>query len=250
MASNKVKDDRKILFIDIEWRPALAYVWRMWKQNIQPEMLVEHGGMLCFGAHWKGSNEYLFFSEWEHGRYGMALEALKLLEEADAVVHYNGDKYDLPKISGEILLAGLTPPPKVASIDLMKTVKKQGFNMNRLAYIAPLLRVGNKLKHQGFHLWKSVMDGDEKAQATMKKYCVQDVRVTVKLYEKIYPFIHNHPYLRPSPDKVKPECPACLSTKNQKRGLRYTRTFKIQRNKCTNCGHWFETTRQKITTNT
>lgn len=239
------KEQRKILFIDIEWRPALAYVWRMWKQNIQPTMLVDHGGMLCFSAHWYGSKEFMFFSEWEHGRTGMAQAAKDLIEEADAVVHYNGDKYDMPKISGEIMLAGLQPPPKVASIDIMKTIKKQGFNMNRLAYIGPLLEVGKKLDHEGFALWKKVMDGDATAQTKMKKYCIQDVRLLVRLYKKVLPFITNFPRLRP--DTTGYECPACSSNKTQKRGWRATRMFKIQRNQCTNCGHWFETTRKKAT---
>lgn len=244
MASKK-NDNRKILFIDLEWKPALAYVWQMWKININPDMLVDHGGMLCFCAHWKGSREFMFFSEWEHGREGMAKAAKQLLTEADLVVHYNGDKYDLPKISGEILLAGLTPPPKVASVDLIKTVKKQGFNMNRLAYIAPLLRVGNKMKHEGFHLWKSVIDGDERAQSKMQKYCTQDVRVTARLYDRLLPFIANHPHVSgANPDKN--ECPACTSAKTQKRGFRTTRMFKFQRNQCQSCGHWFETSRHKI----
>jgi len=107
----KTNVDAKILVIDIEWRPALAYVWRMWDQNIQPDMLIEHGGMLCFSAKWVGGKKFLFYSEWKDGRVGMAKAARELLVEADAVVTYNGDKYDLPKITGEIMLAGLSPLP-------------------------------------------------------------------------------------------------------------------------------------------
>lgn len=238
----KRKDDAKILVIDIEWSPALAYVWRFWDENIQPDQLIDHGGMLCFCAHWHGSKEFMFFSKWEHGRVGMAQAALDLLNEADAVVHFNGDRYDMPKITGEILLAGLAPPPKVASIDLLKAVKKFGFNMNRLAYIGPLLGVGGKMKHQGFNLWKDVLNGDAKAQNKMAKYCIQDVRMTAKLYDKIRPFITNHPVLRTGLDT----CPACASKKTQKRGFSYTRSFRIQRNQCTDCSHWFTTTRKKV----
>lgn len=238
----KRKDDAKILVIDIEWAPALAYVWRFWDENIHPDQLIDHGGMLCFCAHWHGEKEYMFFSQWEDGREGMAKAALALLEEADAVVHFNGDKYDMPKITGEILLAGLSPPPKVASIDLLKAVKKFGFNMNRLAYIGPLLKVGGKTKHQGFNLWKDVLAGDEKARRKMTKYCIQDVRMTDRLYSKIGPFITNHPVLRSGAD----DCPHCAKKTTQKRGFRYTRSFRIQRNQCTSCAHWFETTRQKV----
>lgn len=244
-----MKDDRKILVIDIEWAPALAYVWRMYDENISPDQLIDHGGMLCFCAHWHGEKEYMFYSRWEHGRVGMAKAALSLLEEADIVVHYNGDKYDLPKITGEIVLArmedpsaGLKPPPKVASVDLLKAVKKFGFNMNRLAYIGPLLKVGGKTKHHGFNLWKEVLAGNEKSQKKMMTYCIQDVRMTDRLYKRIGPFIYNHPVVRTGAEA----CPVCSSKKTQKRGPRYTRSFRIQRNQCTNCSHWFETTRQKV----
>ncbi|QDP56944.1 MAG: putative DNA-directed DNA polymerase [Prokaryotic dsDNA virus sp.] len=243
MTNKRIDSVAKILVIDIEWQPALAYVWQMWKQNIQPDMLVDHGGMLCFCAHWAGTNEYQFYSKWDDGQKGMAEAALNLLEQADAVVTYNGDKYDLPKITGEIVLAGLTPPPPVTSIDLIKTVKKFGFNMNRMAYIAPRLGIGEKLKHEGFNLWKSVMDGDKKAQERMKKYCIQDVRITAKMYSKIKPFVKNHPHLDAS---TICRCPACNSPRNQKRGFTTTRFYRVQRNKCSNCGHWFQTTRSRI----
>jgi len=238
-----VKNNPKILVLDIEWAPALVYTFDMWNSNASPEKVLDHGGMLCFGAHWLGEKEYMFFSQWEDGRIGMANVALALLSEADVVISYNGAKYDIPKITGEIVLAGLKPPPKVAQIDLLKTVKKFGFNMNRLAYIGPLLGVGKKEKHEGFMLWREVLEGKPKAQAKMKKYCIQDVKVTVRLYNRIKPFIQDHPVLREGAG-----CPVCDSNKTQKRGSRMTRFFRIQRNQCQDCGHWFETTRSKIKT--
>lgn len=237
----KRKDDRKLLILDIEWAPALVYTFDMWDSNASPEKIVDHGGMLCFCAHWYGSKEFMFYSLWEDGQKGMAEAALRLMSEADALVTYNGDKYDIPKLTGEIFLAGLAPPPVVASIDLLKTVKKFGLNMNRMAYIGPLFGVGKKTSHEGFMLWRRVLEGDEKARRKMTRYCIQDVRVTARLYDKVLPFIRNHPKLRTGD-----ACPACESTKTQKRGFRPTRYYRIQRNQCQSCSHWFETTRQRI----
>jgi RNase_H superfamily len=236
-----IKHEPKILALDIEWAPALAYVWRMYDENISPDQLIDHGGMLCVCASWVGSNKFMFWSKWEHGREGMAKAMLDLLTKADAVISYNGIKYDLPKITGEILLAGLSPPPKVAHIDLLKVVKKFAFNMNRLAYIGPLLGLGAKEKHAGFNLWKDVMNGCPKAQKKMTRYCIQDVRITIKLYKKVLPFITDHPNLRGGD-----VCPNCGSSHTQKRGARVTRFFRIQRNQCQKCAAWFETTRSKI----
>ena len=34
----------------------------------------------------------------------------KLLDECDAVIHYNGSKFDIPTLNKEFLLHGLHPP--------------------------------------------------------------------------------------------------------------------------------------------
>lgn len=238
-----MSNNKRLLFIDIEWMPATAYVWKMWDENISPDQLIDDGGMLCFCAHWDGEKDFMFWSLWDDGREGMAKAALELFEQADAVVTYNGDKYDIPKITGEILLAGLNPPPPVTSIDVLKAVKKFGFVMNRLAFIGPKLGVGGKVKHQGFNLWKDVMDGKLTARKRMRRYCIQDVRLLKRLYNKVKPFIKNHPYLASGSSC---RCPICDSATTQKRGLRVTRCYRIQRHQCQDCGHWFETTKTKI----
>ena len=232
----------KILMLDIEWKPAKAYVWKMWDENISPDQLIDPGGLLCFCANWLGSKDYQFFSEWTDGVEGMAKAALKLLNEADAVVTYNGDKYDLPKLRGSIILAGLQPPAPPTSIDLIKSVKKFGFVMNRLAYIAPLLNVGSKMKHEGFRLWRLVDEGDIKARSRMQKYCIQDVKVLVALYNKIKPFIDNHPHLGDN----RSACGNCGSDHVQLRGFRRTKFFKVRRMQCQDCGGWSTGARSKI----
>jgi hypothetical protein len=235
-------NNSKILYLDIEWAPALAYIFDPWNVNITPDHIIDDGGLLCFCAHWHGSKDFLFFSEWDDGLEGMAQAALALLREADAVVTYNGDKYDLPKLRGSMVLAGLNPPPPPTSIDLIKTVKRFGFLMNRLAYIGPLLEIGKKLKHEGFNLWRSVLEGDPKARKRMTKYCVQDVKLLVSLYSRILPFIDNHPHLGDN----KGACGACGGNHIQMRGFRRTKFFKVRRLQCQDCGAWSTGTRQKV----
>lgn len=233
--------EAKILILDIEWRPVQAFVWRAWDENIQPSQIIQDGGLLCVGVKWFGSGKVDVYSEWEHGHEEMLRLVHAAMSEADAIVGYNSSKYDLPKLNGEFVLYGLPPVPPAASIDLIKTVKKLGLFMNRLAFVGPFLGLGKKLEHEGFSLWRKVMEGDAKAQKKMSRYCAQDVLLTEKLYKKLLPYITNHPKLRPGDT-----CPNCESTKTQKRGYRFTRYFRIQRNQCQSCGTWFETTRQKI----
>lgn len=232
----------KILVIDIETKPTLAYVWQAFKVNISPNQIKENGGLLCFAAKYVGEDEVFFYSEWGDGRVPMLQALQRLLTEADAVVGYNSDKFDLAKINGEFLLEGMPPAPPVTSIDLLKTVRKMGFIMNRLAYIGPLLRLGEKLKHEGFDLWTRVLAGNEKAQKKMKKYNIQDVVLTEKLYNKLRPYIRNHPHL----GEDKHECGACGSNHVQSRGFRRTKFFKIQRVQCQSCGAWGDGARTKV----
>lgn len=235
--------DTKILVIDIETKPATAYVWKTFKENIGYEQILEPGGMISFAAKWVGKPEVFFYSDWTHSHGEMVRAAHDLLSECDAVVHYNGDRFDLPKLHGEFLLEGLTPPPPLTSIDVMKSVRKLGFIMNRLAFIGPLLKVGAKVKHEGFELWAKVLEGDEKAQAKMEKYNVQDVVLLEKLYQKIKPYIRNHPNLSNQPAG---SCGACGSTKVQRRGFRRTKNFLIQRIQCMSCGSWSDGSRTKV----
>lgn len=235
--------DKKILILDIETRPAKAYVWRAYgEQSIGVEQIIDAGGVICVGAKYFGEKETFLFSEWEHGQTEMLARVHQMLSDADAVVTYNGDKFDLPKLQGEFLLAGLRPTPPIPSIDLVKTVRKFGFFVNRLAFIGPFLGLGAKIKHEGFELWVKVIAGDTKAQARMSKYCKQDVVLTEKLYKKILPFIKNHPHL----GKERQECGACGSKNTQSRGFRRTKYFKIQRLQCQNCGSWSDGKREKV----
>lgn len=233
----------KILFYDVEWKPALAFVWKMWDENISPDQLVDPGGLLCFSAVWSDDpKKVIFYSEWEHGHQTMVEALHALFEEADALVTYNGDRYDNKKARGEFVLAGLTPPPQITSIDLLKTVKQFGFVMNRLAYIGPLMKIGQKIKNEGFRLWRSVMEGDAAAQKKMQKYCSQDSLLLVELYAKIKPYITNHPHLG---DRM--ACGACDGKVLHSRGYRRTKTFRIQRLQCQTCHSWQDGKREKLT---
>lgn len=240
--TNKLPDQR-VLLLDIETRPTTAYVWRAYDVNINPPMILDDGGTICVGAKWLGDKETKVFSDWEHGHLDMLIEVHAMMSFADSVITFNGDRFDLPKLQGEFILNGLGPTPPCTSIDCLKAVKKFGFFMNRLAYIGPLLGLGEKMEHEGFALWTKVIAGDKDAQERMAKYCAQDVNLLEKLYLRIRPFIRNHPHM----GKVGAyECPACGSHNVQSRGTRRTRAYKIQRLHCQDCGHWGDGTRKKI----
>jgi hypothetical protein len=229
-------NDPRILFLDIEWKPATAYVWQLFDVNVALNQVIDDGGLLCFAAKWLGDRRAQFHAEWDScGRKGMAEAAHALLSEADAIVTYNGDRYDIPKLRGEFLLADLAPPPPHTSIDIYRTIKKLGLLSGKLAYIGPKLVGSGKVKHEGMELWIKAMQGCPKARRTMKRYNIGDVTLLEDVYLKVRPYITNHPHLGMTGPL---QCGACQSHQVQSRGVRRTKASFIQRYQCQACGAW------------
>lgn len=232
----------RILALDIETRPALAYVWGIWDQNISLSHIVETGGVICFASKWVGEKKVDFYSD-QQGHEAMIQQAWNLLDEADAVLHFNGSKFDIPHLQREFMEAHMTPPSPFKQIDLLKTVRTKGrFLSNRLAHIAPQLGLRGKIEHGGFGMWLKCMAGDEKAWRQMQKYNIRDVVELEKLYLELRPWIPTHPTHTDSfNDEGTEACRVCSSTNLERRGLAHTATFSYQRVKCRDCGSWGKT---------
>ena len=225
----------KLLTLDIETSPAIGYFWGLHKVYIQPEQVIEPTRMLCFAAKWVGERGIVYSSEFHSGQEQMLADLWALLDEADGVIHYNGTSFDLPHINREFLLAGMGPPSPYAQIDLWRTVRSQfKFMSNKLDSVAQRLEIGSKAGHEGFDLWKRCLDGDEAAWGRMKRYNIQDVKLTEALYTELRPWIKSHP----SHNLVSGEdhsCPTCGSTNLVKRGLQRTKVSAFQRYQCGEC---------------
>lgn len=227
----------KILHLDIETAPNKAYVWGLFGQNIGLNQIVESGYTMCWAAKWEGEKEIFFSSLNQESNEDMLQKIWELLDEADAVVHYNGEKFDIPTLNKEFLLLGWEPPSPYHHIDLLKTVRKRfRFTSNKLDYVAGQLGIGAKTKHNGMDLWHQCMLGDSKAWAIMERYNKQDVRLLPKLYKKLLPWIKNHPNHSLFMETDRPVCPNCGSHHVVKKGFETTLTMKYQRYKCTGCG--------------
>ena len=204
----------RILTIDIETRPNEAYVWGLWKQNIGLSQLMERGHVMCFVAKWYGETDVIFRSDFHDGHDTMIRAAWDLLNEADMVVTYNGVSFDMPHLQREFALAGLTPPAPWRDIDLIRTVRKEfRFSSNKLANVVQELGVGGKMSTGGFELWRDCMANDPKAWAKMRRYNTTDVKITERLYDRLRPWIRNHPHLglwvEANGDGESWACPTC-----------------------------------------
>lgn len=234
----------KILTVDVETMAGKAYVWKLFDETMGLNQLIEAPRVICWGAKWMGRKGVIQMDE-RGGRKAMLKGLWDLIEQADAVVSYNGDKFDIPKINGELLLNGLPPLPPATSIDLLKTVRKLGYISNRLEFFAIAAKIGKKIANAGFPLWRACDEGDERAWSKMLSYNGGDVRLTERAYGVLRPFIKNHPYLGKHSSAA--SCPRCQSSRTQARGSRRTRAYIIQRLQCLGCGGWFDGSREKVT---
>jgi hypothetical protein len=234
----------RILTLDIETAPASAYVWGLFDQNVSLEQLIKPGRIISWGAKWLNDPEVHYADE-RGGTREMFAQIHALLSQADAVITYNGDKFDLPKLLGGFVDHKLPPPPPVASIDLLKTVKRMGLQSNKLQFLGDFLKIGQKVKHEGFPLWVACMNGDAKAWKRMTRYNKGDVRLTERAYKRLRPYIKTHPYVGAG---IVNACPACASANVQHRGYARTKAFLIERIQCRACGSWHQGARQSIRT--
>lgn len=191
--------------------------------------------MLCFAAKWYGGKRTFYKSEFHDGKGDMLGHLWDLLDEADAVVHYNGASFDVKHVNREFLLAGLAPPSPYAQIDLWRTVRSRfKFMSNKLDSVAGELGIGHKVAHEGFGLWKKCLAGDAKAWGRMRRYNVGDVRLTEDLYTRLRPWIKGHPSGN-LVDGTGHVCPTCGSSNLHKRGFHRTSVSSTQRYQCNEC---------------
>jgi DNA polymerase elongation subunit (family B) len=226
----------KILHLDIETAPNQVFSWGLWKQNIAINQIIEPGYTLCWAANWEGSKEVFFNSVHQSDEADMLNEIWHLLDAADAVVHYNGTRFDIPTLNREFIRMGWEPPAPFHQIDLLRIVRQRfKFPSNKLDYVAQALGLGGKEKHIGMALWIGCMEGDKKSWKDMESYNVQDVRLLPQLYRVLLPWIKNHPNHALYTDETRPVCTNCGSTSIKKNGVEHTKTLTYQRYKCNDC---------------
>lgn len=232
----------RILAWDIETGPNLAYVWGLWDQNVALNQIEDRGEVLSFAARWidQPKNKIAFYGgpPGSDENHAMVIHAWDLLNQADALVSWNGKGFDTKHMNRAFLLAGLMPPSPAKEIDLMLIARSRfRFVSNKLENVAQELGLGGKVKHSGFDLWRRCLLGDAKAWTEMRKYNEQDVHLLVDLYNRMLPWLSGHPN-RNLYDPKTDGCPRCPAGPESlaRDGFRPTMTGMYQRYRCSKCG--------------
>ena len=149
---------KRILVLDIETTMAVKMFYSLYKDFASPKDVIAPGSILCFAAKWVGDPCNTFYFVDRRKGYRRMLEILwALLNEADYVVTWNGDRFDLPKIEGQFLRVGLGRPSPSKSIDLMKAAKSLGFESKGLDYVGRMLSTSRKVAGAGAAGWKDCL---------------------------------------------------------------------------------------------
>lgn len=225
------------LYIDIETSPHVAYVWKLFDENIGLTQLIEPSRMICVA--WKFDDEETqFAAEWDRGGHaGMVKRVHRAVDEADAIIHYNGTSFDEPHLNREFLMAKLDPPSKPQTIDLYRAVKGRfRFASGKLEYVASALEIRQGKIKTDFTLWRRVMAGDKAARAEMQAYNVEDVELLTDLYTELLPWIDRHPNAALYEGDTLIRCTRCASENLTLYGFARTSAGVFQRYSCRECG--------------
>ncbi|OZI20068.1 RNase H superfamily protein [Bordetella genomosp. 9] len=236
----------RILSLDIETSPVLAYVWSLWKQNVGLNQIKEDWCILSFCAKWLGDDAIIYRDNSKQRNVEddrRLLRSLwKLLDQADIVVAQNGVKFDRRKINARFLLNGMPPPSPYVMVDTMLEARKNfGLTSNKLEYMTAKLCTTKKLKHQkfpGFELWSQCLQRNPEAWAEMREYNIADVLSLEELYLILRPWIDGHPNVANYTEPDTPTCPKCGSANVIQKGYRHTQVGRYARFRCSDCAGW------------
>ncbi len=233
----------KILLFDLECAPALAWTWGLWNVTIGMGQVKEPPRVMCWSARWVGTKGkgVLFQSEKNVGHKQMLQELRDLMDEADVIVGYNSNGFDIPWTNQQFMLEDIELPSPYIKVDLFRLNKKHLRMLSgKLDWMALQLLHERKVSHAGFQMWIDCMDPEspnyKSSWKVMEKYAKQDTLLLEPLFELMRPYITSLNYGLYSDHDF--ACTHCGSENVIARGFATTTSGKYQRYQCKDCGSW------------
>lgn len=220
----------------------MAYIWNVWKQNIQHEMMINRGYIMCATVKVLGDNQCFYYETRDENDYEVVKALMEWLSQADVVIAHNARKFDVPLIRARAIVHGMKPPAPYKVVDTLDIAKKEfRFVRNTLKNLAEELNCTPKDSHAkfpGFSLWSECMKGNDEAWEEMKLYNIEDVITLEEVYLKLRPWDTQHPNITSENDSEQSKCPKCGGVRLERRGYFHTNAGKYQKFQCKDCGGW------------
>lgn len=237
----------KVLVLDIETAPILAYVWGLHDQNLGVEQIQTDWYVMAWAAKWHGTTKMMYADKRSTGP-GEDKEILKklwpLLNEADIVITQNGKSFDSRKLNARFMVNGMQPPKPYKHWDTYLCARQVAdFTSNKLSYLtATLNEKYTKSYHRkfpGFSLWSNCLKGNKAAWEEMKRYNILDVLATEELYTKLRAWA---PDRFPSVyifSKKEGQCGTCGYNGKMREGRECRAKVQVYKQfQCPKCGAW------------
>lgn len=259
-ALRHIDSQARILTFDIETQRAVVETFSLFSKYTHMNRVIMPARILCLSARWRDDDKSIFHAAWDDddtAAYERMCRAIwKLLDAADIVVTYNGDRFDLQWVEAECARLGMGRPAPYKSVDLMKIVKrrfKAGLMSMKLEWSARHWLHDGKVPHGGSDLWHDIRHGTtaEKraAQKLMREYCQHDVVLTERLLDEHLPWTGLNIALYRTSDDELLRCTKCGGTNvHATRKKVYTAAYAYQAYKCQDCGSVSRGKRAKIGT--
>jgi len=219
-------ENLRILVIDIETAPMVAYLWGLWQEVRSPDLIENGWYIMSYAYRWLGNEKV--HGKALHGcrRYGtykagseddreLIEDLWKLFNEADIIVAHNGDRFDIKKVKTRMLTHVMKPPAPYRTVDTLKICKREfGLTSNKLDYVHKLLFGANegKIDTGGMELWIKCIKGDLEAWDHMLEYNKRDIEILEDVYLRIRAWDRSHPNVAIMTSTEEPACTVCAST--------------------------------------
>ena len=232
----------KILLLDIETSLIEGRFWRLGKQYIGFNQIIEDWFILGYSAKWLFSDTTI--SDFVIGKEAVKkddkrimVSLHKLVSEADVIIGHNIKKFDMPKIKTRFFLNGLKPPMPYQLLDTLSVARKEfAFSSNALNYLGKLMLSKEKL-HTDYDLWLRCEKGDQDALDYMDKYCIKDTDLLEEVYIELRPWISSHPNLPVIMGAKEPCCINCGCFEfTEEEGYYPTPQNRYEAVRCKECG--------------
>lgn len=228
----------KILLYDLEVSPTLGYTYglydtRVIKVETQPFIM-------SVSWRWYGKKkvEHMGGAKNEKEEKAITKKLWELFNEADIVVAHNANRFDNKVANASFIRHGFTPPSSYKTVDTLRVARNVArFNSNSLNSLAEVFGLGAKTEVTHHDIWYKCLQGDKAAWKQMKEYNNQDVELLYGIYEKLIPWVRNHPNLGDIA-QIDGICPRCGSPDLKKEGTHARRGGRVQSYSCNSCGGW------------
>lgn len=234
----------RILFLDIETSPIIMASWSIRSPEASAVWVERDTFILMFSYKWAHERtvktcclpDFPRYKTHKHDDKQLCGVLHRLMDDADIICAHNGDAFDIKKINSRLITNGFAPPSPFKTIDTLKAARRAfKFDSNKLDNIGRYLNEGRKIPNTGAALWRGCVNGDPKSWRIMRRYGKQDTDLLARVYERIKPWMPNHPNLNLYTGQSS-HCPTCQSPRIKRSGLHYLKTTIRQRFKCQDCG--------------